>query len=253
MSDPMWRRIAEGLRLKIESGELAPGSQLPTEKELAAQQRASRNTIRDALKWLLSRGLVQTRPGRGTFVADKIDPFVTTLSQDPETGFGGGEGIAYMSEVRASGRAPNASQPKVEVHLAAGEIAADLQLAENSPVISRHQRRYIDDKPYSLQTSYYPMSLVDSGASLLIRPQGIEPGTVTYLKRAVGLEQAGYRDRITVRSPTVAESAFFELPDDGRVAVFVTRRTAFDKDRKPFRLTISIFPADRNEFVINVG
>jgi GntR family transcriptional regulator len=253
MADPKYRRIAEELRLKIESGELAPGTRLPTENELIEQHEASRNTIRDAVKWLISRGLVETRPGQGTFVVDNIDPFVTTLSEDPETGFGGGEGIAYMSEVTANLRTPKASEPQVEVQLATGEIATELRLEENTPVVSRHQRRYIDDTPWSLQTSFYPMELVEKGALLLIRPTNIDPGAVSYLKDTASIEQAGYRDRITVRPPNKVESAFFELPDDGRVAVFVTHRTAFGKNGKPFRLTISVFPADRNQFVINVG
>ena len=82
MGNPMYRQIAEQLRLRIESGELAPGSQLPTELVLREEFNASRNTVRDAIKWLTNLGLVDTRPGQGTFVAEAIDPFVTTLSGD---------------------------------------------------------------------------------------------------------------------------------------------------------------------------
>jgi GntR family transcriptional regulator len=253
MPEPMYHRIAEKLCLKIENGELAPGDQLPTERRLGEQYAASRNTIRDAVSWLTSRGLVEKRRVQGTFVTGKNDPFITTLSEDPETGFGGGEGIAYLTEVTASRRAPRASQPRVEVRLAEGEIATELRLDKNTPVVSRHQQRYIDDLPWSLQTSFYPMRLVERGALQLLQPTYIEPGVVSYLKQAVGIAQAGYRDRITVRPPGKAEAGFFGLPDDGRVAVFVTFRTAFDSGGESFRLTVSVFPADRNEFVINVG
>ena len=77
---PMYRQIADDLRQKIESGAVPRGSQLPTELELREQYDASRNTIRDAVKWLTTRGLVETRPGQGTFVVEKIDPLITTLS-----------------------------------------------------------------------------------------------------------------------------------------------------------------------------
>ena len=80
MVDPMYRRIADDLRRQIESGELPRGAQLPTELELRDSYEASRNTIRDAIKWLITRGLVETRPGQGTFVIERIIPFVTTLS-----------------------------------------------------------------------------------------------------------------------------------------------------------------------------
>ena len=80
---PMHQQISEDLRAQIESGELAPGDQLPTELELRDQYSSSRNTIRDAIKRLTSQGLVKTRPGQGTFVTRRIDPFVTVLSGDP--------------------------------------------------------------------------------------------------------------------------------------------------------------------------
>ena len=73
-ADPMYRQIAEDLRRKIEAGELPRGAQLPTEIELREQYNASRNTVRDAIKWLITRGLVETRPGQGTFVVEKITP-----------------------------------------------------------------------------------------------------------------------------------------------------------------------------------
>lgn len=88
MAEPMYRQIAEDLRARIETGEIAPGEQLPTELELRDQYSASRNTIRDAIKFLATRGLVETKPGQGTFAVQLIDPIVTTLSQDPETGLG---------------------------------------------------------------------------------------------------------------------------------------------------------------------
>src|ERR1039458_4474267 len=100
MVDPMYRQIADDLRRQIEAGELPPGVQLRTELELREEYNASRNTVRDAVKWLITRGLVETRPGQGTFVVQKIDPFVTTLSKDPETG-GSDEGPVYTAEVRS--------------------------------------------------------------------------------------------------------------------------------------------------------
>ena len=108
MANPMYRAIADDLRRKIESGQLPPGSQLPTELELREQYSASRNTVRDAVKALINRGLVETRPGQGTFVADLIVPFVTTLTGDPNTA-AGGEGRTYRQEVIARFRTPEDS------------------------------------------------------------------------------------------------------------------------------------------------
>jgi GntR family transcriptional regulator len=251
VADPIYRQIAEDLRQKIESGELGHGSQLPTELELRDEYEASRNTVRDAVKWLTTRGLVETRPGQGTFVVSKIDPYVTILTGEADAS--AGDGDIYINEVTARLRTPTTSDPRVEIQQATDVVIEALLVEEGSTVVSRHQKRYIDGIPFSLQTSFYPMSLVERGALMLIQAPNIPQGAVAYLREALSLDQVGYRDRITVRGPDADEAAFFNLPDDGRVAVFELRRTAFDQQGQPFRLTISVYPTDRNQFTVNVG
>jgi GntR family transcriptional regulator len=253
----MYWRIAQDLRLEIEHGHLRAGEQLPTELELRERHAASRNTIRDAIKWLTNRGLVETRPGQGTFVVQKIDPFVTTLSPVTETGLGGGEGNAALAEAKARGRFSESSEPRVELLKAAGDVAARLRVPEGTALVSRYQQRYIDRTPWSLQSTFYPKELVDKGARRLLDAEIIAEGAIEYLKASpLHLSQVGYRDRILVRAPEADESRFFGLPDDGRVQVFEIFRTGFregDEGPVPFRLTVTVFPTDRNQFVINVG
>ena len=256
MADPMYRKIADDLRHKIESGVLGHGDQLPTELELREQYDASRNTVRDAVKLLITRGLIETRPGQGTFVVAKIDPYVTILTGDPDKG-GDEEGPVYVKGTREAGRGgqrkPASTEPRVEIQKTGGAGAEELQVADGTTVVSRHQERYIDDTPWSLQTSFYPIALATNGAEKLLAAENIAQGAVDYLREAIGLKQAGYRDTITVRAPNTTEASFFKLPDDGRVAVFEVRRTAFDDHGKPFRLTISVYPTDRNQFAVDVG
>jgi len=251
VTEPMYRQIAEELQGKIESGELARGSQLPTEIELREEYGASRNTVRDAIKWLTTRGLVETRPGQGTYVTEKIDPFVTTLSGPVDSG--GGEEEVYLAEVVASRRKPRTSAHRVEIQLASQVVSEALLIKPGSEVVSRHQRRFIDDIPWSLQTSFYPMSLVAQGAGRLIEATNIEGGVVAYLDRECGIKQTAYRDTISVRPPNENEAAFFKLPADGRVAVFTVFRVGYDQDGHRFRLTITVYPTDRNRLLYNQG
>lgn len=256
MAEFIYRRIAEDLRLQIESGAISRGSQLPTELELRDQYDASRNTIRDAVKWLTIRGLVETRAGQGTFVVERFEPFITTLSGDFQTdsGLGGGEGQAALAEVTARDRTANSSKPRVEIKQAEGYVADRLQVAEGTQVISRHQERHIDDQPWSLQTSFYPMDLVLRGATKLLEAADIDDGTVQYLGKVLQLKQVGYRDLIAARPPDENEMKFFRLLEG--VQVFVLLRTGFaegDDKVTAFRLTESVFPTDRNQFVINAG
>jgi GntR family transcriptional regulator len=256
MPEPIYRRIAEDLRRKIETGELAPGSPLPTELELRDMYGASRNTIRDAVKWLTSRSLAETRPGQGTFVVEKFEPFITRLSGDwqTDTGLGGGEGTAALAEVEERERTASISDPRAQIQQADGYVADRLQVSEGTSVVSRHQERYIDGQPWSLQTSFYPMDFLLRGASRLLEAVNIDEGTVKYLEEVLELKQVGYRDLIAVRAPD--ETKFFGLPDNGRIPVFVLLRTGFAEGREgliAFRLTESVFPVDRNQFVINAG
>lgn len=251
MANPLYRQIAEDLREQIDSGVLRPGEQLQTESELRDRYRASRNTVRDAIKWLITLGLVETRPGQGTFVVEKIDPFVTTLSGDPKRGVL--EGANYLSEVSERNRVPSVSPIQVEIQEASGSVATGLRVNESTEVVSRHERRFIDGTPWSMQTSYYPMEFVDRGAWRLRSARDIEEGTVRYLADTLHLIQVGYRDWITVRAPNAIEADFFKLAPDGRVAMFEIFRTAFDGNGVPMRLTVTVYPADRNQFILDVG
>jgi GntR family transcriptional regulator len=265
MAVPLYRRIADDLREQINSRQLAPGDQLPPEDRLKERFAASRNTIRDAVKLLVALGLVETRPGQGTFVVDPPDPLVTTLTTDRVTGLGGGEGAAYLTE--ASERGPEVTTPRVELQKAEGEIARRMGVADGTRLISRHERRSIAAKranqpagsvpeemtPWSMQTSFYPRSFALQGAERLLDSEDIPQGTVRYLEETLGIKQVGYRDWITVRAPDQNEIAFFGLPADGRVPVYEIFRTAFDQNGTPMRVTVTIFPADRNQFIIDVG
>lgn len=253
MAEPMYRQIAEDLRAQIESHELAPGSQLGTELELREKYNASRTTIRDAIKYLSTRGLVESRPGQGKFIVEKISPFETTLTNDPRTGLGGGEGVVYQASVTAAQRRPTDSPPGVELAPAGDALGKALRLAPGKRVVSRHQRRFIDGIPWSLQTSFYPMRFVEHGADRLLQAVDIDEGTIRYLSQALGIEQAGYRDTVSVRPPDEIEARFFGLADDGRVSIIETFRTAFAEDGTPIRVTVSVYPSDRNVLTLNVG
>lgn len=250
-NQPMYRHIADDLRAKIRAGQLEQNAKLPTEGELSEQYEASRNTVREAIRRLTDEGLLESRPGQGTFVARKIDPFVTVLTADPKTGFGGGESAAYLSEVRSNHRDPENSTPKVEVLPASDDVALRLDLPPGSQVVSRSQDRYIDGIPWSRQTSFYLMDFITKGATKLLMAMDIADGAVRYLADEIGIKQMSYRDWITGRLATEDEQSFFGVGHNA--AVFVHSRVAFDQNNVPMRLTVTIFPVDRNQLVFNVG
>lgn len=253
MAEPLYRQIAEDLRRRIESGEFAPGSKLPTELELReSYDNTSRNTIRDAVGWLSRRGLVAAYPGRGTFVVEKLTPFIVPMAGGSEA-LGAEEGAAFVKTVEDQGAKPHVGDPRVEIRNAGDDLARELDVGKGAPVVSRHQERFIDGKPSSLQTSFYPMEFVQRGAVDLLQARGIEGGVTEYLKEKLGILATGRRDRITIRPPDSSEAAFFRLQDVGTVLVVVVRRTVYASGGKPIRFTVTVYPADRNHFVIDQG
>jgi GntR family transcriptional regulator len=141
----------------------------------------------------------------------------------------------------------------MEIQRADRVLARALRLDRGAEVVSRHQQRFIDDAPFSLQTTFYPMTLVERGANRLILPTTIPEGAVSYLARECDIRQVGFRDTIAVRPPDEHEASFFRLPADGSVSVFEIHRLGFDENLNRIRLTITVYPADRNRFRVNVG
>lgn len=249
---PRYLQIAEDLRSQIESGRIPRGDKLPNEQELGKEYDASRNTIRDAIKHLARDKLIETKPGQGTFVSEAVIPFVTVLTAaDPETGFGGGEGTSYLDSVHKGNREPSVSQPEVQLTVPPEPVRLRLGLKQGEQTVLRRQERRIDGLPWSLQTSYYPMSFItEDGATELMMAKAIQDGAVAYLKEH-GHQQKGYRDWITGRPANEDEQKFFRIGHG--TAVFEVFRTAFDLDNNAMRVTVTVFPIDRNQFIADVG
>jgi GntR family transcriptional regulator, transcriptional repressor for pyruvate dehydrogenase complex len=64
----LYEQIVQQIEQSIHEGRLKAGDQLPTERELAQQFGVSRTAVREAVKILTEKGLVESFSGRGTFV-----------------------------------------------------------------------------------------------------------------------------------------------------------------------------------------
>lgn len=85
-------RIAEQLESMILDGSLQPGDRLPAERTLAERLEVSRPSLREGIQKLISKGLLFTRPGGGTFVKNSVatnfnDPMVAMFRENPEYRF----------------------------------------------------------------------------------------------------------------------------------------------------------------------
>jgi GntR family transcriptional regulator len=70
---PMYLQILEQIRRRIAVGDWGPGQEIPSIRALAASTRVSVITVKRAFLELEHEGLIVTRQGRGTFVADDVE------------------------------------------------------------------------------------------------------------------------------------------------------------------------------------
>ncbi len=80
-STRIYEEIVRQVKQLITEGKLRSGDQLPPERELAEKFMVSRTSVREALRALQSRGLIQIRAGEGTFVSDvSVDMLIEPLA-----------------------------------------------------------------------------------------------------------------------------------------------------------------------------
>ena len=65
--------VAVGLEKRILEGSLKPGNRLPSERDLAVEEGVSRPSVRAAIQILVSKGLLTTKHGGGTYVTDRLE------------------------------------------------------------------------------------------------------------------------------------------------------------------------------------
>ena len=95
----LYEQIVQQIKESILKGVLKPGDQLPAERELAQRFGVSRTAVREAVKALREKGLVEAYSGRGTFITDGTSQ-VIRQSLDLMTRIGQQEGSVYLSELR---------------------------------------------------------------------------------------------------------------------------------------------------------
>jgi GntR family transcriptional repressor for pyruvate dehydrogenase complex len=98
----LYEQIVQQIEDSILKGALKPGDQLPAERELAQNFGVSRTAVREAVKALREKGLVEAYSGRGTFVTDgtshairqSLDLMIRIGQQE------GHEGSIHLAELR---------------------------------------------------------------------------------------------------------------------------------------------------------
>lgn len=144
---PLYYQLAERLREQIESGELPPGAQLPAERELSGQAAISRMTARQAVAYLVREGVLEVRPGVGTFVAA------------PKLTYDALHLLSFTEEAIRQGGTAQSQVLEQTIVQPSPRVASGLQLAPHSPVVKVVRVRLRDDTPVLLESSFIPAGL----------------------------------------------------------------------------------------------
>jgi GntR family transcriptional regulator len=223
---PTPKHVAITNALREQCRELAVGTRLPSEKELAVQFEVSRMTVRQALDALADEGRVERVPGLGTFVRRPtvaMGPSLTSFSED----------------MRARGLRPSSRLIALEEVTAPTEVAPDLAVDEGSTVIRLERLRFADDDPMCLEEAHLPARfqrvLEDADLEESLHEVLAKAGTVvTTARRRVRAVPAPSRDAQLLGLPEHAPA--LEIVD-----VF------FDAGRRPVHRSRSRYRHDRYE------
>src|SRR5689334_24400918 len=96
----LYEQIVQQIEETILKGDLKPGDQLPAERDLAQRFGVSRTAVREAVKALREKGLVEAYTGRGTFVTNGRSQ-VIRHSLDLMLKINQQEGLLHLAELRS--------------------------------------------------------------------------------------------------------------------------------------------------------
>lgn len=239
--DTLHGQMASDLRTLITSGELKPGSPLPSEAQLGEQYGVSRPTVRRALQTLEQEGLVSAHAGRGRVVRDR-----RAMVYRPQQEFEPRRSSTtdrFMTALSEEGRQPSQSI-EVAVENAGRMIAHRLGVPEGTPVVARKRVRFIDSEPFNINDTYHTLEL--AGGTAVMNPEDIPEGSSSVIEELIGPEVRAV-DEIYVRMPTPEETRRLKLSTGTPVAVHYC--TGYTQDERVVRVEYFVIPGDRHVIV----
>ena len=227
-----WRHqaLANALYSKIATGVYPVGSALPTERDIAADEQVSRATVREALRYLESHGMIRRRQGSGTIVIATepqrlrmpLDSIDALLSYPRDTETVSGEGGRLDPDDPAFSEA---------------ELTADGDWHR----LSFWRRRIGEVTPVSHIDVYLPQVYTAVAADI---PAG---GAVFQMvEKRFGVHPAEAVIRIDAVQIDARRAKVLGV-EEGAAAVRITRRYS-DENGRLYQVSVAVYPQDRYVF-----
>lgn len=225
--------IAAHYRRIIQDGELAPGDQLPSMREVGEQLNAAIATVNRAFQILKAEGLTTVRPGVGTVVAEQPDVAVT--------------GAARLRRMERGGPALAPGETSTDhwaglVSCADPEIARLLEIEPHDEIILRRRVHHPEGKPPTVALStIHIRALADV-------PELLEPRHFERFWQEIYTERTG---RDVTKSPERRSARLISndelnalgvtLPAESAAAVLVVVNV-FHDDKGPLEVWEDVYP-----------
>jgi GntR family transcriptional regulator len=220
--------IADDLRRRVASGELAAGRVLPSEAELGKAYAASRVTVRRALDVLREEGLVDSRQGFGWFAA--AAPVEQSL----------GRLGTIEAQLAESGRA---SERQVLDFRFVGSRAHVRRVLRTDRVLEVRRLNLVDGVPFARVTVWCPSALA-RGLSL----EDVERATFHDL---LDVELGGATQSITAGAVGPADAEVLGVPEGS--PALVVERVTWSAAGDPVLLSEHVFPGHLTRFVVELA
>lgn len=232
---PAYHQLEEWLARRIENGDLAPGTPVPSERELAKRLAMSRMTVRQAMNGLQRDGCLVRRPGSGSVVGrPRLVGSTLALS-----------GIS--AEVARQGRTSATEVLAVELLEPPSTIGALLGVVHGVEVIRVRRNRRVDDEPFSIETSWLHPELCAAVLDIDLGDRSLNE----VLVEQCGLELASGHERITATTLDPFEADQLTLRS-GAPALRV-QRTTWERSGRPVEVVVTVIRGDRFSFEAVLG
>jgi GntR family transcriptional regulator len=231
----LYSRVEAVLANEIADGVLKVGDQLPTEDSLIARFEVSRITVRRATQNLVSRGLVEIRRGKGTFVtAPKLTQELTELS-------------GFVEDMQALGRKPTARVLGKGIVVADKTVADHLALTKGERVVRIRRVRLADGVPISFDETYLPLEI---GKKIISNNLKVEPiFSLLERKYDVPLIEAEYKLEAVAAEAEVASALRVKQGSP----IFRIERTSYSTANRPVDYERLYYRGDLVRFVTRLA
>jgi GntR family transcriptional regulator len=227
---PLYYQLAERLRERIRSGDLAAGDQLPADRELAEQAGISRMTARQAIAYLVREGSLLVKPGIGTFVAE------------PKLAYDALHLLGFTEETMRLGGAVTSRVLEQSLVEPSPPVAIALSLKPGDVAVKIVRLRSTGETPVLLETSFVPADRCPGLAELDLETQSL------YLLMEVryGLRLERARQTIEATVANDYESDLFGVPSGA--PMLLLEGVTYDVHDRPAEYFKAVYRADRITF-----